>query len=380
MPSHLLLPISSRLSWPAASIPASIPARLKQGFGSSPATLLMTSLLFASVGWDAGKPALAEVPSFALSAEGFTTAADVRPHNRLSLDIAEINTALSQFPPDYAAALNRYAYGRHFNWRDSSHSLAFFADDYQGRMQRTLPGSMALGIDPTFQHQFLASALMGTGPFSGQGQRRSLPDAARIAAIQSGILATVLNWCRLELTEASLRGPQDDNWSLANGSPKNWSELFAFWYGVEGQHSLHQEMSRIAERFGIPEHPTQRVTQPLAAGQPALLEKRWPETEAAAVQQALDVAALLLMLDRVADLDAAVAAGGDTALAAQWSVRGAWLAAGDTFGRANGEEGKALHEALWVAEEFPTATTLKEAVNQAINQLSLPRNAFGSAI
>ncbi len=376
MQNHPLLPASSELSCPSACVPA----RLKQGSCFPQVTVFMTSLLLVGIGWGAGNSALADVPSFALSAEGFTTAADVRPHNRLSLDIAEINTALSQFPPDYPSALSRYAYGRHFNWRDSSHSLAFFADDYQGRMQRTLPGAIALGLDPTFQHQFLASALMGTGAFSGQGQRRSLPDAARIAAIQSGILATVLNWCRLELTEASIRGPQNDNWSLANGSPKNWSELFAFWYGVDGQHSLHQEMSRIAERFGISEHPTQRVTQPLAAGQPALLEKRWPETEAASVQEALDVAALLLMLDRVADLDAAVAAGGDTALAAQWSIRGAWLAAGDTFGRANVEEGKALHDALWVAEEFPNATALKEAVNRAIDQLSLPRNAFGSAI
>ncbi|MEN9261306.1 MAG: hypothetical protein Q6L60_10125 [Thermostichus sp. HHBFW_bins_43] len=341
---------------------------------------LLTSLLLLGVGLSSGNPVGAEVPSFALSAEGFTTAADVRPHNRLSLDIAEINAALTAFPPDYSAALQRYAFGRYFNWRDSSHSLAFFADDYQGRMPRTLPGAMALGWDPTFQHQFLTSALMGTGAFSGQNQRRSLPDAARIAAIQSGILATVLNWCRLELTEASIRGPQNDNWSLANGSPKNWSELFAFWYGVEGRNSLHEEMSRISNRFGLPEHPTQRVTQPLAAGQPALLEKRWPETEATSVQEALDVAALLLFLDRVADLDAAVAAGGDTALAAQWSLRGAWLAAGDTFGRANPEEGKVLHDALGSAEEFPDASTLKQAVNQAIDQLALPRDAFGSAI
>ncbi|MCF2970368.1 hypothetical protein L1047_04050 [Synechococcus sp. Nb3U1] len=346
----------------------------QQGIGRG----LLASVLLLGLG--RGDPARAEMPSFALSAEGFTTAADVRPHNRLSLDIAEINGALTAFPPDYSAALQRYAFGRHFNWRDSSHSLAFFADDYQGRMPRTLPGAIALGWDPTFQHQFLTSALMGTGAFSGQNQRRSLSDAARIAAIRSGILATVLNWCRLELTEASIRGPQDNNWSLANGSPKNWSELFAFWYGVEGQHSLHAEMSRISTRFGLPEHPTQRVTQPLAAGQPALLEKRWPEAEATSVQQALDVAALLLFLDRVADLDAAVAAGGDTALAAQWSIRGAWLAAGDTLGRANPEEGKALHETLWAIEEFPNATTLKDAVNQAIDQLSLPREAFGSAI
>ncbi|MFQ3614865.1 MAG: hypothetical protein SNJ68_14320 [Cyanobacteriota bacterium] len=109
------------------------------------------------------------------------------------------------------------------------------------------------------------------------------------------------------------------------------------------------------------EHPTQRVTQPLAADQPALLEKRWPETEAASVQEALDVAALLLRLDRVADLDAAVAAGGDTALAAQWSVRGAWLAAGDTFGRANHDMSTARHYMRFfgLAKSFPILPPLQ---------------------
>ncbi|MGF1575480.1 MAG: hypothetical protein ACFCU9_05980 [Cyanophyceae cyanobacterium] len=320
------------------------------------------------------------IPAFALSAEGFTTAADVRPHNRISLDIADINEALSSFPPDYATALSRYAFGRHFNWRDSSHSLAFFADDYQGRMERTLPGVAAMGVDPSFQHQLIASALMGTGAFSGSGPRRSLPDAARISAIESGILATMLNWCRLEWTEASIRGPQDGNWSLANGSPKNWSELFAFWYGFEGQHSLHQEMTRISERFDLPEHPTRMLTTPLASGQVTLLTESWPEDDAEQVWAALDVAALLLLLDRVADLDDAMMAGGETAIAAQWHIRGAWLAAADSFGRADREQAQAIQDLLLNAEEFPDADTLRAAIRGVIDQLVMDPKQMGTAL
>ncbi len=322
----------------------------------------------------------ASIPAFALSAEGFTTASDVRPHNRISLDIAEINQALSSFPPDYEAALTRYAFGRHFNWRDSAHSLAFFADDYQGRMERTLPGAVAMGLDPTFQHQFMTSALMGTGAFVGSGSRRSLSDAARISAAQSGILAVMLNWCRLEWSQASIRGPENGNWSLQNGSPKNWSELFAFWYGVDGENSLHEEMTRIAERFELPEHPTRLITGPLATGQEVILTETWPEQEAQDVRNALDLAALLLMLDRVADLDAAVAAGGDTALAAQWHIRGVWLAALDPFGRADAEAALVMHEMITNSEEFPNAETLRAAIDQVITQLDLNKGSLGSAI
>ncbi len=322
----------------------------------------------------------ASIPAFAISAEGFTTASDVRPHNRMSLDIAEINQALSSFPPDYGTALARYAFGRHFNWRDSSHSLAFFADDYQGRMERTLPGATAMGLAPTFQHQFITSALMGTGPFGASGPRRSLSDAARISAAQSGILAAMLNWCRLEWTEASIRGPENGNWSLQNGSPKNWSELFAFWYGVDGENSLHEEMTRLADRFDLPEHPTRLITGPLATGQEVILTEAWPEEDAEQVWAALDVAALLLLLDRVADLDDAVAAGGDTALAAQWHIRGAWLTALDSFGRADAEAALEMHDMMMNGEDFPDAATLQAAVDEVIEQLDLDRGSFGRAI
>jgi hypothetical protein len=336
--------------------------------------LLALSLAPASAG------AEAQVPRYAIGSDGFVTAADVRAHSRMGLDIAEIRSALTQSPPDFAAALTRYAFGRHFAWRDSAHSLAYFADDYHGRMKRSLPGAALIEPDPAFQHRFMSAALMGTGLFEGGGPVRSTAAEARVAAVETGMLALLVNWCRLELSEASIRGPQSNNWSLANGSPKNWSELFAFWHGPEGKHALHDEMSRISVRFGVVEHPTKALAAALTRGQAALLEKRWPEGEAAAVRASLDQAALLLFLDRVADLDAGIAAGSTTALAVRAALRAAWLAAGDSFARADETAAKALHETIMRGKEAPKSADLRAAARVAAVKLGLEPARLGRAI
>lgn len=324
--------------------------------------------------------AWAQTPRYAIGAEGFVTAADVRAHSRMGLDIAEIRSALAQSPPDFAAALTRYAFGRHFAWRDSAHSLAYFADDYHGRMKRSLPGAALLEPDPAFQHRLMSAALMGTGLFEGGGPLRSAAAEARVAAIETGMLALLVNWCRLELSEASIRGPQANNWSLANGSPKNWSELFAFWRGPEGQHALHDEMGRIGARFGVGEHPTKALAAALTSGQTALLEKRWPEAEAASLRATLDQAALLLFLDRVADLDAGIAAGSTTALAVRAALRAAWLAAGDSFARADEAAAKALHEAIMRGKDAPRAADLRAAARAVAVRLGIDPSRLGRAI
>jgi hypothetical protein len=330
-------------------------------------TIMITGLLVAM-------PAMAS-DDFAISGEGFTTAADVRQHNRLPLDLAAIREALAEPEPDFARALARYAFGGGFAWRDSFHSLAYFADDYQGRMRRVLTGAMELEADPAFAHHQIVSALMGTGSFSGDGTR-SQPAEMRRAFVETALLATILNWCRLELSEASIRGPERGNWSLANGSPKNWSELFAFWYGPEAEHSLHAEMTRIAERFDLPEHPTRLVTGPLTAGQPTLLDEEWPEAEARRLAQALDHAALLLLLDRTADLEAA---DDPAALAA---VRGAWIAAGDSLARADVKAARDLQEALRADAVAPAglAAQIRGTIKASLAALELDAEGLGAAL
>ncbi|NJL98647.1 MAG: hypothetical protein HC924_07430 [Synechococcaceae cyanobacterium SM2_3_2] len=82
----------------------------------------------------------------------------------------------------------------------------------------------------------------------------------------------------------------------------------------------------------------------------------------------------------MADLDDAMAAGGETAIAAQWHIRGAWLAAADSFGRADVEQAQAMQNLLTNTEEFPDATTLLTAVRAVIDQLGLDPNQLGAAL
>ncbi|TVR11152.1 MAG: hypothetical protein EA385_01855 [Salinarimonadaceae bacterium] len=315
--------------------------------------------------------------SFAIEGYGFVTAADVRQHNRLPLDLAEIRQALTSPEPDFAAALQRYAYGGGFAWRDSFHSLAFFADDYNHRMARSLPGAVGFYGEGDYAHRQIVAALMGTGEFRGGGGQRSQPEAVRAAFVIDGALATILNWCRLELSEASIRGPVNGNWSLRNGSPKNWSELFAFWYGPDGEHSLHAEMTRIHERFSMPEEPTRLVTGPLAAGQEILLEERWPREHAEEVRRALDLASLALLLDRLADLEAASEEQRDVALA---SLRGVWIAGVDTIARADPAEAGRVDAQLRAGQAAEIGAVLRRAIEIAIVKLGFDAALLGTAL
>jgi hypothetical protein len=323
----------------------------------------------------------ASADDFAIEGEGFRTAADVRAHNRLPQDLADIRAALAGEAPDFTAALDRYAFGGNFDWRDGFHSFGIFADDYQGRMERTLPGAVGLTGDAAFAHRTLVSAMMGTGEFRGRGQTRSEDPAVRRAVVEEGLLATILNWCRLELTEASIRGPVNGNWSLQNGSPKNWSELFAFWWGPNGAHSLHAEMTVLAERYALPAHPTRLVTAELAAGQPALLEERWPEGEAAAITRALDLAALLLLVDRANDLQAALEDGDEAAQAVAFgAVRGTWLAGLDGIARADAPLAKTLHAQIVSRDDPGLPAAIMGAVASSLGALDLTLEDFGRAL
>lgn len=317
-------------------------------------------------------PAFANSDDFAIEAEGYRTASDVRQHNRLPFDLADIRTALNAPEPDFAAALERYAFGGGFRWRDGFHSFGIFADDYQGRITQVLPASVALHGDGSFAHTLIVSAMMGTGEFRGSGQSRSQAPELRRATVEDALLATILNWCRLELSEASIRGPQNGNWSLGNGSPKNWNELFAFWWGPEGEHSLHAEMSVLTDRYGLPEHPTRLLTAQLAEGQELLLTETWPTANAAEVRRILDLAALLLLLDRAH-------AAEDGSPEAMARLRGIWVAAGDSLARVHMGRARVLNSRIAMGDPG-VAGDLKAAVAAALPALGLDPTAFGSAL
>jgi hypothetical protein len=218
----------------------------------------------------------------------FTTAADVRDHNQLGQDLADLRAALAQTPPDFAEALNVFAFGRHFPWQGRTHALGQFADDYNGKLGSYLAEASELYGGPTFLRDHAVSALAGTGPF------RAASVEARAAAAETIAEGIVLAWCRFELLTARDKAlAATPNWSLQNGAPKNWNEIFAFWYGPDGRHSLFEALAK-----GDPERGpalSAALLESLAAGQEDLVAERWPEVAAARVEALLDLAGIVLL-------------------------------------------------------------------------------------
>jgi len=266
----------------------------------------------------AAAPAAQAQEDWRLSHGAFTTGADVRPHNGLPQDRGDMLAALAQTPPDWAEALTVYTWGRNFPWRDMTHSLGRFADDYNGAMPSVLPASVAHWNNPSFAVAPVYSALAGTGTFAGQSP------AARIAFVDGATLATIINWTRFELATSQRKAlAATPNWALTNGSPKNWNEIFAFHIGPEAQHSVHAALEAVPDGAAV----NTRLYETLAAGQEELLAQQWPADAAAEVGRILDAGALHLFH---AALGAAAAAPDDaTRGTAMMHAQGLWLAAAE---------------------------------------------------
>ncbi len=251
-----------------------------------------------------------------IGAGPFVSASDVRNHNKMPLDVAGVNEHLAGETPDWQGALVLFAFGENF----ANHSLAKFTDNYNGRLSSHLPDATALHGTPSYANHALAAALSGTGPFAGA------EPAVRRAFVEAGLQAVVLNWSRYELGESQRKGTMaEPNWSLENGSPKNWNEIFAFYWGPDGQHSAFATVEAVA---GGPE-VNAALFEALADGQEVLLTDTWAEVDAARVDAILDRASLLLLSDA---LDQAVASDDAGLAVAQAKAAGYWLAASDALG------------------------------------------------
>ncbi|MGY6646865.1 MAG: hypothetical protein ACXIVD_16775 [Salinarimonas sp.] len=304
-------------------------------------TLLAAPLLLAS-------PAAVALEDWQLSHGPFVTGADVRPHAGLPQDRGDILAAITQETPDWRRALEIYAFGRHFPWRDQTHSLGRFADDYNGAMPAVVPASVEHFGEATFQNAWLFSALAGTRTFQGAD------DALRVAAVDGGTLATILNWCRFELVMSERKAKADDpNWSTRNGSPKNWNEIFAFYRGTNGTHSVYEALASSEEGAAL----NAALMEVLAVGQEDVLAETWPEEAGREVEALLDRAALLILHDALADLDGL----SDEALAAtQVRAAGLWLAASQSIAARDTADADAIRDALSGA---PDAVTLAFAAD-----------------
>lgn len=243
----------------------------------------------------------------------FLTATDVTAHNKFPLDIAGVRLALDSEKPDWAGALALYAYGGNFR----GHSLGRFADNYNGRLGAYLPGASRHFGSPSFQNAYLFSALAGTGRFAGASE------AERRAALDGGMAALMINYARYELGEASRKAQATPaNWSLQNGAPKNWNEVFAFYYGPDGKHSVFEVLSALPNG----ERLNKQLLAALAEGQTELVAQRWAPDPAARVAETLDLASIALFRDALTRAQGAP----DASLAMERArAAGFWLAAAE---------------------------------------------------
>jgi len=248
-----------------------------------------------------------------LSAGPFTTASDVTAHNKMPLDIKEVNDALAS--GDWSSALVKFGFGGNFD----KHSLARFTDDYNGRLGTHVATASKHFGTPSFQNHALLAALTGSGRFA-----KASPEA-RAAFVDAGLVAVVVNWSRYELGESARKAKAGEpNWSLQNGSPKNWNEIFAFYWGPEGKHSAFE---RVAQAGGT--QVNERLLAALADGQKDLVAQKWAPEAAERVAGTLDQASIVLLSSA---LEKAAAADDKEREAARAAAAGYWLAAADALG------------------------------------------------
>lgn len=304
-------------------------------------------------------PVSAETPTdWQLSHGGFTTASDVRPHNGLPQDRGDMLAALNSDTPDWTEALTIYTWGRNFPWRDMTHSLGRFADNYNGTMPTVLPLSVAHWGDASFAVGPVYSALAGTGGFY------QLPPAGRTAFVEGATLATIINWTRFELAMSQRKAlAATPNWALTNGSPKNWNEIFVFHWGPQGQHSVHAALDTVA---GGPEVNAALYTA-LADGQPHLLEERWAEDEAAVVARLLHEGALRLFHAALHQAEGASDDG--SRLNAVQRARGLWLAAAEAVLTLTPDEVETIEDALAGAGDPALLPFARDAIEVALARL-----------
>lgn len=298
------------------------------------------------------------VEEWQLSYGGFVTASDVRPHNGLPQDRADILASLSGEHPDWSQALEIYTWGANFPWRDMTHSLGRFADDYNGAMPAVLPHSVAHWGEASFAVAPVYSSLAGTGAFY------QLPVGARIAFVDGATLATILNWTRFELTMSERKAlAAEPNWALSNGSPKNWNEIFAFHWGPEGQHSVHAALEVVPDGPAV----NAALYDALAEGQPHLLEQRWATAEAARVDALLHEGALRLFLAAITEADAA--SNEQARVLSVMKARGLWLAAAEAMLTLAPAEVAGIEAALAGSGDVDLLPFAAEAVADALVQL-----------
>ncbi len=175
------------------------------------------------------------------SDDGYAYASDVSSHRLVPADMCEINGLL---PKD--AAIDYDAI--HAIYKDGVNSVK------SDGSVRTIGGfavgeGKKHGVDTYFGtatplHDFVISAIEGTGEFAGEA------DLVRRQGIQKGIQnAIMVAWTVHEINSALAKGA-DGNFDPAKGAPHNWDEGWAFYAGSEPGCSAFATADKRGKDFG----------------------------------------------------------------------------------------------------------------------------------
>jgi hypothetical protein len=302
--------------------------------------LLAFALLFAPLAANAKEP-------WQIGHGPFLTASDVTAHTKFPQDMADIRALLTSEKPDWNAALVLFTYGKHFR----AHSVARFADNYNGRLDAYLAAAAKFYNSASFQNAFLFAAIGNTGRFA------RAPAAVRIAALDTGMTALLINYARYELGESERKARMEKpNWSLENGSPKNWNEVFAFYYGPEGKHGAFEAIAKLPNG----EKLNARILEALAKGQTDLVAQKWAPEAHTELIAALDAASIALFRDAAAKLASANQAELPLARA---RAQGFWLGAVDAVLRIDPGRAGFIETGLVSPLTPVTAKALADALN-----------------
>ncbi len=325
-----------------------------------------------------------------LSADGYTTVSNVTAHNKVPQDIGEINDMLSTASIDWSKVQQLYEKGKNsVNSDGSIRTLNGFAST-PDNFKKYSPEAVAYfktqgicqlapvkGFDCTegkFVDEFVEFyAINGTGPFA------DTQDRVRAAAVQAGLLVLMSYWIRLEFGKA-IGKAKENNYEPLEGSPHNWDEAFAFYWGPNGQHSLYAFAKKLSSDYQLSESINDAFFKSLIDGLKAQVEDQTvPQTYADAGSKQLVRLFVLASLDAAKQMDAA--SSEDDKAAARWMGFAYWLAIGHAIAKADATAETTFANVFFsrkVEKDFYAA--IKDAVKKSLTGLGMTEADFGTAL
>lgn len=317
-------------------------------------------------------------PVVMLSAQGYTSVADVISHNQVPADVAEIEALLAAAeagrPVDFAAVADIYAEGHYSIKRNGSvRSLHGFAAD-KARFGHYFPEAVIYYEHPAFLNDFITSAIAGNGPFA------AAPVEVRRQAINQGLVSLMNYWVRLKLMSAAEKAAEA-NFKPADGAPSNWDEAFAVYYGPAGRHSLHAMAVELSQRYELVEPIDALILAEFKTGQARLTSRQPADAEAAAITTQLNRIFLLALIQSGQDIAAAIRAGDrDQARAAQAHGWALYYTLAPTGAAIAPKADALLVDALTGTPTAAADSVTKSAVALLLDELGLATDELGTAL